>query len=278
MNVVCVGDCGVDHYSPSGERHFGGITANFARHARNQFSENDQIHIVSCVGSDEGADLVLSSLENSGIACHIERLPGATPVQYIEIEPNGEKLFVRYDEGVLKRYSFGPDERSIIARSDLLVAPVFLQIVDLFDNLMNIETAGLTAVDFADFHLDPNFALLQRYIDRIDIGFFGLSADDESTIVRVAEFAERFEKLFVVTLGAHGSRVYRHGQRFDCPSVDVDRVVDTTGAGDAYAAGFLAAYCHGNGVEKAMSKGARIAAKVVGHCGSYVLPEATACQ
>jgi sugar/nucleoside kinase (ribokinase family) len=54
MKVVCVGDCGVDHYLPSGEQRFGGITANFARHARKEFRADDEIHIVSCIGDDDG--------------------------------------------------------------------------------------------------------------------------------------------------------------------------------------------------------------------------------
>ena len=96
MKVVCVGDCGIDHYQPSGERRFGGITANVARHARKQFPLDDEIHIVSCVGDDDGAELVLSSLATTDIDCHIRQMPGATPVQFIEIGENGEKNFIRY--------------------------------------------------------------------------------------------------------------------------------------------------------------------------------------
>jgi len=273
MDVVCVGDCGVDHYSPSGERRFGGITANFARHARSEFPVSDDIQIISCVGSDDGADLVLSSLVDSGIKCHISKLAGVTPVQHIEIEPDGEKNFVRYDEGVLRDFSFGDSERRIIENSDLLVAPVYLQIVDLYDDLMNIRTSGQVAIDFADFLQYPDFDLLERYIDNVDIGFFGLSVKNDKAIARIAELASRHRKLFIVTLGAHGSRAFRGGEHFDCPAADVDKVIDTTGAGDAFAAGFLAKYCHDHGIEEALQSGAAVAAMVVGHYGSYLQPE-----
>lgn len=273
MNVVCVGDCGIDQYEPSGERRFGGITANFARHARNEFPIDDEVQIVSCVGDDEGAELVLSSLATSNITCHISKLPGATPVQYIEIEADGEKNFIRYDEGVLRDFSFEADDQKVISECDLLVAPVYLQIVDLFDDLMRIETAGLTAIDFADFLQHPDFDLLERHIDRIDIGFFGLSVEDTSTIAHIEELADRYEKLFVVTLGADGSRAFSGSESFDCAAVTVNKIVDTTGAGDAFAAGFLVDYCHGSDVGDAMRRGAALSAMVVGHCGSYVLPE-----
>jgi len=269
MDVVCVGDCGVDLYLPSGERLFGGITANFARHARREFPEDDRIHIVSCVGDDAGGDLVLSSLAGSGIECHIERLAGRTPVQTIEIQPDGEKDFVHYDEGVLSDFRFGDAARLLIARSELLVAPVYLQIVGLFDELMAIPTAGLVSVDFADFLVYPDFDLLERQLDNIDIAFFGLSIEDTEMIDRLGVLADRQQKLIVVTLGSNGSRGFAGSRHYDCHAEPVVEVVDTTGAGDAYAAGFLSRYCHGASIEACMQHGAKVAASVIGKVGSF---------
>ncbi len=268
MDIVCVGDCGVDHYLPSGEILFGGITANFARNARHAFPDEDTVRIVSAVGDDDGAELVLSSLADSGIGCHISRLRGATPVQYIEVQSNGERRFVRYEEGVLKDFRFSAADRQIISRSDLLVAPVFLQIVGLFDALMAIPVKGQTAIDFADFLAYPDFKLLERYIELIDIAFFGLSNDDDATIARIADLAGQYDKLFVVTLGAAGSRAYFGGTRVDLAAEPVDEVIDTTGAGDAFAAGFLSRYCHGFDALESLAAGAALAAKTVQRLGT----------
>lgn len=269
MKVVCVGDCGIDHYLPSGEQRFGGITANVARHARKKFPLEDEIHIVSCVGDDDGAELVLSSLAATDIDCHIRQLAGATPVQYIEIADGGEKKFARYDEGVLRDFTFDANALRTIAECDLLIAPVYFQIVDLYDDLMSIQTAGLTAIDFADFLQHPDFELLERHLDNIDIGFFGLSATDVDTISSIRELAVKHDKLFIVTLGAEGSRAFNGQKNFDCPAVPLREVVDTTGAGDAYAAAFLARYCHGDDVADSMHHGAEVAADVVGNLGSW---------
>lgn len=268
MQVVCVGDCGIDHYLPSNERYCGGITANFARHARHEFNADDSIHIVSCLGDDEGADLVRGALEGSGVRCHIRELCGETPVQYIEVGADGERHFVRYEEGVLRDFRFTEDQTRIIATSDLLVAPVYLQIVGLFDALMSVPTRGRVSIDFADFLQHPDFGLVEKYLGRIDIGFFGLTAADESLVGKIGSLAARHGKLFVVTLGKAGSIAFDGESRFDCPAVPVDRVVDTTGAGDAYAAGFLARYCHGEGVPQAMRQAAELAAKIVGQIGT----------
>ena len=270
MNIVCVGDCGVDHYLPSGDLFFGGITANFARNARQAFPLVDTVQIISAVGDDDGAELVLSSLANSGIDCHISRLPGSTPVQYIEIQPDGERKFVRYEEGVLQEFHLGEAAQQIIAHSDLLVAPVYLQIVGLFDELLSLPTAARTAIDFADFLAHPDFDLLERHIDKIDIGFFGLSSNDGRTIARIETLAKKHNKLFVVTLGAAGSRAYLGKSGFDCPAAPVDEVVDTTGAGDAFAAGFLSRYCHGGEVKNSLAAGAARAAKVIQQQGAGV--------
>ena len=268
MNVVCVGDCGVDVYLPSGERRFGGITANFARHARREFRADDEIRIVSCIGDDDGANLVRSSLAATDIDCYISTIPGTTPTQYIEIEPDGERNFVRYDAGVLNDFVFSQEQREVIAGSELLVAPVYLQIVDVFSDLLSIETNGLTAIDFADFLQHPNFALLEDNIDKVDIGFFGLSVDDAATVDRIASLAARHDKLFVVTLGANGSRAFHGARQGKCEAAPVREVVDTTGAGDAFAAGFLSRYCHGADVEASMRRGAELAATVVAKLGS----------
>jgi len=269
MRVVCVGDCGVDHYLPSGELLVGGITANFARHARHVFPAGDEISIVSCVGSDPGADLVLSSLEGSQIDCQITRLPGTTPVQYIRIEPDGERSFVRYEEGVLRDFRFSEQQRQIIAASDLMVAPVYLQIAGLFDDLMSVSTRGKVAIDFADILQHPDVSLLEEHIDRIDIGFFGLATENAETATRIGELAARHSKLFVVTLGADGCHVYRGSERFETRAVPVNAVIDTTGAGDAFAAGFLSRYCHGASVPASAAYGATLAARVIGYIGSY---------
>lgn len=269
MHVVCVGDCGVDHYLPSGTRVAGGITANFARHARRSFAPDDRLDIVSCVGDDEGATIVLQALQDSGIGLKLVRLPGRTPVQTIEVRDDGEKNFVHYDEGVLRDMRFDADAQALIAAADLLVAPVYLQIVGLFDVLVSLPHRGRTCIDFADFLEHPDFSLLERHIDALDIAFFGLDASSQASIARIADLAKRHDKLFIVTLGAAGSRAFAGAKVYDCGAVPVRSVVDTTGAGDAFAAAFLGRYCHGASIPEAMAAGARSAAMVIEHFGAY---------
>ena len=263
MRVVCVGDCGIDRYVPTGKHFVGGITANFARHARSVFTPEDEIVIVSPLGNDAEAAVVRSALESTDIDCRFSELDGSTPVQYINVRDDGEKEFLRYDEGVLRDFELQADEIEAIASSDLLVAPVFLQIVELFEGLMQIRTNAKTCVDFADFAEHPDFALLERHLDRINVGFFGLTESDGEIIERLAALARARDRLIVVTLGAGGSLAFHGERRFRQDAVPVGRVVDTTGAGDAYAAAFLGRFCHGGNIAEAMTAGAAQAAAVV---------------
>lgn len=71
----------------------------------------------------------------------------------------------------------------------------------------------------------------------------------------------------VVKVGPHGAiAVDEHGEEH-VPAEPVD-VVDTTGAGDAFAAGFLPAWCDGAGLHAALLRGNRAAARVVARVGA----------
>ena len=76
----------------------------------------------------------------------------------------------------------------------------------------------------------------------------------------------------VVTRGEHGALATRGSDRVDVPAVVVSGVVDTTGAGDLFAAGYLAGYTRGLGLERSLKLGAIAAAEVIQHYGAR--PEA----
>jgi sugar/nucleoside kinase (ribokinase family) len=268
MNIVCIGDCGVDRYLPSGPVLCGGITANFALQARTVFPENDTITIITATGNDAAAAIIRNRLQDSAIDCRFTSVDGASSVQYIETEADGEKKFVRYEEGVLRDFEPGEEDKEIIATSGLRVMPVFRQIYGFFGRIMSIGSAGLTAVDFADFSQHPEFSVLDRYLDDIDIAFFGLSASDAHLIGEIESRAETHDKLLVVTLGADGCIAFRGRESFSCAAIPVAEVVDTTGAGDAFAAGFLSQYCYGETISASLNKGASVAAGIIQRMGA----------
>ena len=76
----------------------------------------------------------------------------------------------------------------------------------------------------------------------------------------------------VITRGAEGALGLEDGERVEVPAAPVDKVVDTTGAGDLFAAGFLTARCRGHDMRKCLETGAIAASEVISHFGAR--PEA----
>jgi len=78
----------------------------------------------------------------------------------------------------------------------------------------------------------------------------------------------REARLAVVTRSENGCVVVSRDQVLAVPAAPVERVVDTTGAGDLFAAGFLHGVAQGAGHERAASLGALAAAEVIQHLGA----------
>lgn len=76
----------------------------------------------------------------------------------------------------------------------------------------------------------------------------------------------------VVTRSEKGAIAIRGGERAEVPAEPVGQVVDTTGAGDLFAAGFLAGLSQQRGLEESLRIGAIAAAEVISHYGAR--PEA----
>lgn len=129
-----------------------------------------------------------------------------------------------------------------------------------------------------NFIIERHRADLQALIDGglIDILFVNeeellcLTQDEdrESALAKVSAKVP----LLVVTLGPDGALAIEDGKRFTVAPEPVERVVDTTGAGDLFAAGFLAGISRGRGVEDCLKMGAIAAAEVISHYGAR--PEA----
>jgi len=74
-------------------------------------------------------------------------------------------------------------------------------------------------------------------------------------------------KLAVITRSEHGSVILRGDERHDIDAIDIDEVVDTTGAGDLYAAGFLHGYANGKPLDVCGKLGSLAAGLVIQQVG-----------
>ncbi|QQV76897.1 adenosine kinase [Sphingomonas aliaeris] len=83
----------------------------------------------------------------------------------------------------------------------------------------------------------------------------------------VAE-AAREVPMLVVTRSENGAIAVSGGKTVAVPAAPVERVVDTTGAGDLFAAGFLSGQANGKSVEQSLKLGALCAAEIISHVGA----------
>ena len=85
----------------------------------------------------------------------------------------------------------------------------------------------------------------------------------------VAVAALREEKvLAAVTRSEKGACILRGGEMHSVPAAPIEKLVDTTGAGDLFAAGFLAGYTKGLALDHCARLGALAAAEIIQHFGA----------
>ena len=73
--------------------------------------------------------------------------------------------------------------------------------------------------------------------------------------------------VLVATRSEKGAVAIAHGERAEVAAVPVTKVVDTTGAGDQFAAGFLSGYARGEPLSRCLKRGAIAASEVISHYG-----------
>jgi sugar/nucleoside kinase (ribokinase family) len=126
----------------------------------------------------------------------------------------------------------------------------------------------------AEFVIDRHRADFHALIDQ---GMIDVLFANEAEIMALTETADVDAAIaavqgkvptVVVTLAERGACAIRGGERTTVPAQPVERVVDTTGAGDLFAAGFLHAQTHGHDLERSLTLGALCAAEIISHFGA----------
>ena len=119
-----------------------------------------------------------------------------------------------------------------------------------------------------DRHRDSFLALLEAHVD---VAFANES--EVLSLFETEDFDEAATKLgalveiAAITRGEAGSVVISGDDRYEVGAEPVEEVVDTTGAGDLYAAGFLYGLAHGEELSECARLGSIAAAEVISHVG-----------
>ena len=113
-------------------------------------------------------------------------------------------------------------------------------------------------LNLVQYKLDITFANEQEIIELIDAKNF----DD------VISFGKKLNKTLVITRSDKGSVAINQGEVTECKSQTNLKIVDLTGAGDLFAAGFLHGHINKMSIKESLVKGTEMASKIIQQIGA----------
>lgn len=192
------------------------------------------------VGDDERGRRALTGLEAAGVESQVKVVDQETTTKYILIDDDGEIALLGTDGA---NEAVEPDDVSPSLLVDADGVHLTSQRPETARRIAELATARGIPVSF-----DPG----RRISDRDYSNIFELT-DLLFVNEREAEIFEGEVPWQVTKHGADGATVSGPDGTVSHPGFTIDDVVDTTGAGDAFAAGFLAVWLDGGDAEAALS-------------------------
>ena len=84
----------------------------------------------------------------------------------------------------------------------------------------------------------------------------------------VVEFGKQIRKILIITRGEKGSVAIKNKEVIECKSKTDLKIIDLTGAGDLFAAGFLHGFINNISTKEALEKGTDMSAKIIQKVGA----------
>ena len=84
----------------------------------------------------------------------------------------------------------------------------------------------------------------------------------------VISFGKKLGKLLVITRGKKGSIAIQKNEIVECNSQKNLKIIDLTGAGDLFAAGFLHGHVNNLSIKESLQKGTEMASKIIQKIGA----------
>jgi len=246
LSILVVGSVGLDSVqTPAGSRirTLGGACTYFATAA----SLYDRVNIVAVVGSDFPQE-------------HLDFLKGRNVdlrgLQIVE----GKTFFWAgcYDqdldscETLDTQLNVFADFHPIVPQDLRAVEYIFLANIDpdlQIEVLQQMRAPKLTALDSMNYWITSKRESLTRALAMVDVVLLNQKevmqfAGEPNLITAARRILEIGPKVLVVKKGEHGSLLFTRGKElglslFLAPAYPLERVVDPTGAGDTFAAGFM---------------------------------------
>ena len=136
----------------------------------------------------------------------------------------------------------------------------------------NIEISLSLSDPFCvDRHRDELNNFVKENVDLVFCNFDEAKMFSQSeTMADVSSFFKDYGKKIVMTSGAEGAYFFYNDDVSHQPSKKIENVIDTTGAGDNFAAGFLDFYLSGKSIDEALINGNTRAVEVIQQLGPRI--------
>jgi fructokinase len=262
---------------PDGRTASGGSVANSCAVAA---ALGARVAFLGKVADDPLGDAFRRDISALGVHFPTPPLAATVPTArcLILVTPDGQRTMNTY-LGAGGEFSLGDLDETVIAASAItylegyLFDPPAAQAAFAEAAKMARAAGRKTALSLSDpFCVDRHRDGFHRLIaEGIDILFANeaeiCSLYQRNDFAQAAQDAAKNVQLAVLTQSAEGSLIIAGGQQIAIPAI-ATAVLDTTGAGDAYAAGFLTAHAQGASLEAAGLLGAQAAALAIAQIGA----------
>lgn len=232
---------------------------------------------IGTVGNDPQGDFFMSDMKQCGITPLLSRSEVSTGRAITLITGDGERTFATY-LGAAVELSAERISNALFSGYDHLHLEGYL-----VPNRALIEKAfeiahkyGMTvSLDLASYNVvEANLDFLKAIIGKYKPVVF--ANEDEARAFTGIDDAHKALGVFagmcttaIVKTGAKGSLIFHQGEKYMADAIDVI-CLDTTGAGDLYAAGYLYGYVNGLAPDKCGSIGSLLAGKVIEEAGAKI--------
>jgi len=286
MRIVSIGEILWDVIGQS--EYLGGAPLNFAAHARKLGHE---VYLLSAVGEDERGARAREAIQRLGIAgAFVEVVPGrSTGTAEVELDPDGKPMFRIVRPAAYDFVRLTAAQRQRIAE----LQPQWIYFGTLFHTSEQTLASTLSLLDelpaakkIYDVNLrDGNWSLatVERLSQRADViklsdseaefldGSIGTNGEEASVKYFCERWCDQYNcRTVCVTLGERGCAIYHDRAFTEAPAFKV-AVVDTVGAGDAFAAALVHGIEQGRTIERCAAFANALAAVVASRPGA--IPE-----
>ncbi len=235
------------------------------------------VSFIGKVNNDELGNKYEKSLTNEKVKyCYQKKkelIPTGTCL--ILITPDSERTMCTF-LGIAGKISDKDIDENAVKNSELIFLEGYLwdegEPKTAFNKAINIskKTAMSLSDQFCvDRHKKSFFDLVNN---KLDITFANeqeiLSLIDAKNFDEVISFGKQLGKLLVVTRGEKGSVAIKKNEVVECNSKKDLKIVDLTGAGDLFAAGFLHGHVNNLSIKKSLEKGTEMSSKIIQKIGA----------